>query len=107
MEDENLNHAQGDVLPPLYFPDGDIVIVCSTPGGSDHVNRVDKAILRRHSPVFAGMFTLPEQPSPETYDGVAMVRLPDEAQDVEAILRALYDPSYVQYTVAYHIRINV
>lgn len=95
MVDENLNHAQ-DVQPPLYFPDGDIVIVCSTTDGSDHVNRVDKAILRRHSAVFADMFTLPEQPSFETYDGVAMVRLPDEAQDVEAILRALYDPSYVQ-----------
>lgn len=76
--------------------------------------RVHKGILAKHSPVFEGMFTLPD-PAESTnaarsrvgfgydahghlnkeYEGAPVVELSDTMEQVEQLIGALYDPLYV------------
>ncbi|KAJ3546706.1 hypothetical protein NM688_g5487 [Phlebia brevispora] len=79
--------------PSLYLKDGDVAITAQHSDGSLHVYRIDKAFLSRFSPVFADMFAMPNPSTVETYDGAPVVHLTDRAEDVEAFLAALYDPS--------------
>ena len=81
--------------PSIYFPDGDIVL-CATTKTSDIVRmfRVDRVYLTRNSPVFRDMLSLASPPghghNTELYDGVAVVRLPDDADDLANLLSLLY-----------------
>ncbi|GJE95933.1 hypothetical protein PsYK624_121250 [Phanerochaete sordida] len=79
--------------PTLYKATGDIV-VSATSEDLTHLFRVHTVILAEHSPVFAGMLTLPKGPDVDmqTYDGVPVVHLPDDAKDVESLLVLLYSP---------------
>ena len=80
----------------LYLNGGDIVL--SARDGSDGrvLFRVDKRILSHHSPVFAGMFTLPCPPGVnEEYDGVPLVSLEDDGDGVAEMLGFMYNSSCV------------
>lgn len=68
--------------------------------------RVHKSILSKHSPVFEGMFALPEVASgpenagaenlpgslDEMYEGAPVVELSDTEEQVEMLLGVFYDP---------------
>lgn len=54
--------------------------------------RVEMSQLRHHSPVFADMFALPTPSEEEKYDGLPLVRLPDEGHAVEELLKFIYCP---------------
>lgn len=75
--------------------------------------RVHKSILSMHSPVFQGMFALPEVASgsgiagtsnlpgslDETYEGAPVVELSDTEEQVVKLLGVFYDPLYVQFSL--------
>lgn len=74
--------------------------------GSRVLFRVHKSILSKHSPVFEGMFALPEVASgpenagaenlpgslDEMYEGAPVVELSDTEEQVEMLLGVFYDP---------------
>ena len=77
-------------------PDGDVFLSFSGPEGSKGriLYRVDKVILSRQSPVFAGLFSIPYEGSVnEEFEGLPVVRLDDNFEPMERLLRFLYDPS--------------
>lgn len=74
----------------LWFEDGSVVL--STP---DVLFRVFRSTLSRHSPIFRDMFSLPQSsnvPEEETMDGVPVVELHDDPEDLAHLLSALHDP---------------
>ncbi|KAG0707705.1 hypothetical protein DFH29DRAFT_895021 [Suillus ampliporus] len=81
---------QGD----LYYSDGSVVLLAAH-AGKTHAFRVHKSVLGSHSKVFADMFALPSGTANETYDGVDSVHMPDDAKDLEDLLRALYYPGTI------------
>ncbi|TDL15805.1 hypothetical protein BD410DRAFT_796008 [Rickenella mellea] len=96
-------------IPPLhhesiYFQDGDIILSALNDDGSKILFRAHKFILAHHSPVFMGMFTLP-QPQATIHeghsevegDGIQEVEMPDRAEDLASLLSVLYDPSKLPY----------
>lgn len=55
--------------------------------------KVHRSNLSKHSPVFAGLFEVPQPDSEPTVEGCAIVELYDSPEDVEHMLLALYgDP---------------
>ncbi|KAJ7284050.1 hypothetical protein C8J57DRAFT_1053191 [Mycena rebaudengoi] len=69
-----------------------------TTTGGDMLFRVHQSMLSLQSPVFASMFTLPHpHDNRDMYDGTPFVRMPDEAQDIESLLKVLYNPSELPY----------
>ncbi|KAJ7232197.1 hypothetical protein B0H12DRAFT_1029079 [Mycena haematopus] len=84
----------------LYLADGNLIVAApiSEGDGGMMLFRVHQSMLSLQSPVFAAMFTLP---SPDTnrdiYDGVPFVRMPDDARDIESLLKVLYNPSALPY----------
>ena len=84
--------------PTLYFDNGDIIIICpfrEKDKGYQHF-RVDKIFLSRHSPIFATTFSLPTGPGRSQEDfmeGASVIRVPDDAEDMEGFLKAMYEPS--------------
>ncbi|GJE95300.1 BTB domain-containing protein [Phanerochaete sordida] len=82
----------------LYFKDGDLVISASGKSGKTLLYRVHTAILAQFSPIFRDMLLLPTETSDiEKYDGVPIVYLPDDQNDVSEFLQALYNPSYPKF----------
>lgn len=75
----------------LYYADGSVVLLAAH-AGKTHAFRVHKSVLGSHSSVFADMFVLPSAAERDTYDGVDSVQMPDDAKDLEDLLRALYYP---------------
>lgn len=75
----------------LYFSSGDIIL--TTTGGTDKtVLCLHKTVLSLHSPIFQDMVAMPAQPDTnETYDGLPMVQLHDDAGDLEAFVKFLYN----------------
>ncbi|KZW01204.1 hypothetical protein EXIGLDRAFT_666494 [Exidia glandulosa HHB12029] len=79
----------------LWLSDGSVVLVAE-----DTLFKVHKSQLSRHSVVFRDMFGMPQSTDGgelrrESLDGCDVVRLHDSAQDIESLLRALYDgPSF-------------
>ena len=77
-------------------PDGDIILSLPGPDASAGriLHRVDKLFLSRHSPVFAGLFSLPyDSAVNETFEGVPVACLEDDAEAMGRLLRYFYDPS--------------
>ena len=77
-------------------PDGDVVLSLRGQEGFKGriLYRVDKVILSRQSPVFAGLFSIPYDGSVnEELDGLPVVRLDDGFEAMGRLLRFLYDPS--------------
>jgi hypothetical protein len=73
----------------IWYPDGSVVLqACNTQF------RVHWSVLSLHSSFFHGMLGLPPPPETPTVDGCPVVELSlDSEEDVENLLRALYDPS--------------
>ncbi|KAG1875225.1 hypothetical protein C8R48DRAFT_403846 [Suillus tomentosus] len=78
----------------LYYADGSVVLLAAH-AGKTHAFRVHKSVLASHSKVFADMFVLPSTAENETYDGVDSIQMPDDAKDLEDLLRALYYPGTI------------
>lgn len=84
--------------PALYFAHGDLVLSANK-GSTRVMFCVNKSILAHYSPVFADMLGLPpKQDVNETYEGLPVVHLHDDYEDLEAFLLALYNFGYVLAT---------
>lgn len=87
--------------PDLYFNDGNIVLLSSFTDQIPVLFRVHKSVLAKQSPVFFDMFTLPEnEPGSSlgmdaSYQGAPFVSMPDDKDDLECFLKAIYQPLYV------------
>lgn len=78
--------------PPLdrgniWYQDGSIILQVEK-----KYYRVHLSILAEHSAVFRDMFTIGEPDGELTYEGCPIVFLSDNAQDLEYLLRAIYNP---------------
>ena len=80
----------------FYLADGDLAVysaVSQDDAATVTVFRVHKGILAFHSPVFRDMLALPTHPTgQEMHDGAPLVRVTDTAEELHALLAALYDP---------------
>lgn len=76
----------------LYFFDGNIVLMAPNNCGQKTVFRVHQSILSHYSSVFADMLTMPPVREAETYDDVPLVYLPDNAEEIESLLKTIYLP---------------
>jgi hypothetical protein len=76
----------------LYFEDGNIIISASNASGDLIYFRVHKSILSKQSIVFRDMFSLPSVSDVETYDGVPLVHVHDDAKELKQFLQGIYDP---------------
>lgn len=78
----------------LYLSEGNICLAAVQPTDSQVTTwllfRVHQSILCLHSPIFCDMLALPAEGNTEKFDGVPLVRMPDNAADLEAVLKALY-----------------
>ncbi|KAK7025080.1 BTB domain-containing protein [Favolaschia claudopus] len=75
----------------IYFEDGNVVLEA---GNTKHW-RVHKGVLSHKSTVFSGMLQkLPPSPSQRIVDGCPVLALSNDHQDVEYLMKALYDPSF-------------
>lgn len=89
--------------PTLWLSDGNIVLAAACKGKqSVTLFRVHKSILAMQSPIFKDMFDIASHgpdinaASPETYEGLPFVFIPDPAEYLEALLKVMYgDPWYV------------
>lgn len=75
----------------FYFPDGTVCL-----RAIDTLFKVYQGYLAKHSQVFSSLFTLPppespDQPPQEMFDGVPVVRLLDEPNDIQAVLNLMYN----------------
>ncbi|KAF7352601.1 BTB domain-containing protein [Mycena venus] len=81
----------------LYLADGNLIMAAPIEGGT-MLFRVHQSILSINSPIFAAMFTLPPPSvNRDVHDGVPFVRMPDDAKDIESLLKVLYNPSELPY----------
>jgi len=91
-----------DRHPTLYFPDGNLVILCKNHEGKPTYFRVHKTVMARDSPVFADMFSVPLPPDGKEglFDGAPLVEFPDDSQDMITFLKCFYEPfaSPISYT---------
>lgn len=85
----NLQKVEG-----LWFP-ADLVILQV----GSRIFRVFTSILKEKSPVFADMFAVPQPPSAdrEAIDGVPVVRMHDDPNELEMFLRAMFDARCVAW----------
>ncbi|TDL17682.1 hypothetical protein BD410DRAFT_901352 [Rickenella mellea] len=83
----------------LYFPDADLVL--SAPlkrtGGGHMIFRVHRFMLSHHSVVFKDMLSLPPETTVEMYDNAPLVHMPDAAEDLESLLKVLYNPAELSF----------
>lgn len=84
---EPLPLAQRQRHESLWYKSGNVVI--ATP---KILFRVYDGILAQHSPIFRDMFSLPQPTTgPDQLDGVPVVHLHDDPEELSHFLRALYD----------------
>ena len=76
----------------LYFDDGSIVISANQTSGDLVYFRVHKSLLSKQSTVFKDMFSLPSPTEVDTYDGLPLVHVHDDAAHFKQFLQAIYDP---------------
>lgn len=74
--------------PDLWFNDGSIVLKVQTT-----LFKVHRSTLASHSTVFADMLGIPQPAQLEMMEGCPVVGLPDDAEDMARLLKAIYDPS--------------
>lgn len=84
--------------PGLWFDDGSIILAAKSPAHDPsckrYVFKVHRSTLRAHSQVFADMLTASCPDGGEIIEGCPVVDLPDDADDICCLLKALYDPTY-------------
>ncbi|KAJ7018596.1 hypothetical protein C8F04DRAFT_1151007 [Mycena alexandri] len=74
----------------IWHPDGSVVLQAQ-----DTQWRVHFSVLAMHSSFFRGMLGLPQPPDQPSVDGCPIIELlGDSVEDVENVLRALYDPLF-------------
>ncbi|KAF7295799.1 hypothetical protein HMN09_01122800 [Mycena chlorophos] len=77
-------------VPALWFDDGTLVVRAQTT-----LFKVHRSVLSARSSVFHDMLAFPQDNGGlETFEGCPIVALPDEAQEVQSFLLAIYDSSY-------------
>ncbi|KAF8578225.1 hypothetical protein K439DRAFT_1362692 [Ramaria rubella] len=76
---------------PLWFNDGNMVLitVCTA-------FKVHQGIMERHSSVFKDLLSLPQPNIVSEFDGVPVVRMYDQPEELEYFLLALYDGLYLE-----------
>ncbi|KAF7370422.1 BTB domain-containing protein [Mycena sanguinolenta] len=74
----------------LWISDGSVVLQAESTQF-----RVHFGVLARHSTVFRTMQGLPQPPGEPTVDGCPVLQLADDLTDVEYLLKALYDPTFL------------
>ncbi|KAJ7061885.1 hypothetical protein C8F01DRAFT_987358 [Mycena amicta] len=77
------------VRSTLWFHDGNIVLVAASVAFKVH-----RGQLRRHSEVFDDLFSIPQPPEQDLFDGCPWVEVYDCPTDVLYFLTALYDGLY-------------
>ncbi|KAI0046968.1 hypothetical protein FA95DRAFT_1291470 [Auriscalpium vulgare] len=78
----------------LSFDDGNIILQADTASFCVH-----RSILSLHSEVFRDMFAVGNSDGEETRDGVPVLRLPDQDDELYELLRALYLPQHINRTI--------
>ncbi|KAJ7679111.1 hypothetical protein DFH06DRAFT_1414926 [Mycena polygramma] len=79
----------------IWHSDGSVVLQAH-----DTQFRVHWSVLALHSSFFQGMMELPQPPNQPSIEGCPIIELSDSAEDVQHLLRALYDPLFfVQRTL--------
>lgn len=80
--------------PNLYFQDGDVILSAPLPSDKGTtLLRVHRVVLSHHSPVFKDMFAFPSNPQVnEMLDGVPVVRMPDDGDELAGLISAFYNP---------------
>ncbi|KAJ7250524.1 hypothetical protein B0H12DRAFT_1052387 [Mycena haematopus] len=73
----------------LWYIDGSVVLQAT-----NTQFRVHWGVLMQHSSVFRDMQALPQPSDRPTIDGCSVVELPDNPEDVEYLLKALYNPAF-------------
>lgn len=76
----------------LYFFAGNIALMASNNFGKQTVFQVHQLIPSHYSTVFADILVLPPVPEAETYDNIPLVCLPDNAEEIKSLLKAIYLP---------------
>ncbi|KAH8824289.1 hypothetical protein DL96DRAFT_1613600 [Flagelloscypha sp. PMI_526] len=75
----------------LWFDDGGLVLLAGT-----KLFKIYRGLLAARSIVFSDMLSVPQPPSAvDTYDGCPLVRMLDDAEELEAYLRAIFDSGYI------------
>ncbi|KAJ6500870.1 hypothetical protein C8R45DRAFT_82677 [Mycena sanguinolenta] len=75
----------------LWFEDGGLVVQAG-----QSLFRVSRGVLAARSSVFKDMLVFTQPPDAETIDGCPVVRLPDSAEDVTCLFRAIFDSSFFE-----------
>lgn len=76
----------------LWFPDRSMILSAASPSPETLVlSRVHSSRVARKSTVFRDMLDVADSPDGEKYEGLPLVVMPDTFEDVETLLRALYD----------------
>ncbi|TRM56098.1 hypothetical protein BD626DRAFT_414695, partial [Schizophyllum amplum] len=78
-----------DRVKDLWFEDGSVVIQTQ-----ERAFRVHRGVLALHVRVFDDIFAFPSPESQPIYEGVPLAEFPDDGQDMEHFLRAIYFPQY-------------
>ena len=92
MDAPEATPAEAERHPTLYFPDGDVVLALQRSNAADLLFRVDKIFLARHSPIFRDMLSFSAENGPnDTYDGVPLVNLVDNGEDLKTLLSGMYN----------------
>ncbi|KAL1671526.1 hypothetical protein EV122DRAFT_226410 [Schizophyllum commune] len=74
-------------IADLWFDDGNLVIAAGS-----HLFRVHRSIMSMHSAVFCDMLSCPPSQSQDMYEGVPLLELLDDGEEVKYFLTALYLP---------------
>jgi hypothetical protein len=82
----NLDASELIQCHDLWFLDGNVVI-----RAENTLFRVYQGILGAKSPVFSGMFSVPQPENEEKYDGCPFVHVHDTSQEMTFFLLALFD----------------
>ncbi|KAJ7747301.1 hypothetical protein B0H16DRAFT_1555451 [Mycena metata] len=81
--------------PDLYFDDGNIVLSVKDGKQQTIYFRLYKGILAKNSPVFSDMLAMPSPPAMDQYDEAPLVEMPDDADDLRALLFLLFTPDSI------------
>ncbi|KAF7370407.1 BTB domain-containing protein [Mycena sanguinolenta] len=73
----------------IWIPDGNVILQAG-----NMQFRVHFGVLARHSAVFRDMQGLPQPPDEPRIEGCPVLELSDNPEDVEYVLKALYDPTF-------------
>ena len=77
----------------LWFQDGNLVLSAVNAAKTrTFLFRIHRSSVAGRSVAFDSMLGIPQGEQMEMYEGSPLVRLADDAEDVEALLRAIYNP---------------